>query len=145
MPRAGAKSKKQCGLCGATKNLRASDCCGQWLCNDEDQYQMFSYARNSCARNHRRYTLCGHHHAEGHDGKWQSCIKCRKNIETEMYVYYGTNEYNFEKLTNPPTFEPTRCRECKKVIKLGQDPYSITSDGHYCERCARQLLASMSL
>jgi hypothetical protein len=24
-------------------------------------------------------------------------------IHTEMYVYFRTNEYNFEKLANPPT------------------------------------------
>ncbi|MBC7529985.1 MAG: hypothetical protein H7318_00295 [Oligoflexus sp.] len=139
---AGAKPKKQCGLCGGTKKLKACDCCEQWICNDESQYQMF---RNSCSRNHRRYILCGHHHAERHDGEWQNCSKCRENIETEMYVYYGTNEYNFEKLINPPTFEATRCSNCKSVIKLGDDPYSVTSDGHYCERCAEQLLSSRSL
>ncbi len=31
----------------------------------------------------------------------------RESFETEMYVYYGTNEYNFEVLENPPEYEPT--------------------------------------
>lgn len=144
MARSSAKSKKQCGLCGATKNLTATECCGQWVCDDEDQYQLFSYAHNSCSRSHRRYTLCGHHNAEGHDGEWQECTKCREGVEVEMYVYYGTNEYNFEKLANPPTFEPTRCFKCTKVIKLGKDGHSVTRDGYYCTRCAKKLIQSLS-
>jgi len=32
-----------CGLCGATNNLTKTDCCGQWICDDEDQYELFSY------------------------------------------------------------------------------------------------------
>jgi hypothetical protein len=52
----------RCGLCGKKGKLTRTDCCGQWICDDEDKYVMFSYARNSCHRNHRRYTLCGYHH-----------------------------------------------------------------------------------
>ena len=144
MTRSTTKTKKQCGLCGATKRLTKTECCGQWICNDEDEYVLFSYDRNSCARNHRRYTLCGHHDAEGHDGEWQGCAQCRTGFETEMYVYYGTNEYNFEKLAKPPTFEPTRCVKCRKVIKLGEDGHSMTRDGYYCMRCAGQLIESLS-
>jgi hypothetical protein len=47
---------------------------------------MFSYARNSCSRNHQRYTLCCSHFNEGHKGSWQDCKKCRKDFETEMYA-----------------------------------------------------------
>ncbi len=60
--------KPRCGLCGKATNLTKTECCGNWICDDEDQYVMFSYARNSCLRNHRRYTLCGYHHTEGHEG-----------------------------------------------------------------------------
>lgn len=144
MPRTSAKSKKQCGLCGAIKDLARTDCCGQWICDDESQYKLFSYAHNSCSRNHRRYTLCGNHDAERHEGKWQECAPCREGIDTEMYVYYGTNAYNFEKLSNPPTFEPARCAKCKKIIGLGKNPYSVTRDGYYCKRCAGELIKSMS-
>jgi len=124
-----------CGLCGATNNLTKTDCCGQWICDDEDQYVLFSYARNSCSRNHRRFTLCGHHFEEGHEGKWQDCSKCRQNVPTEMYVYYGTNEYNFETLTNPPAFEPTRCAQCGKVINLGEGGYSLQGGKYSCMDC----------
>lgn len=142
MARSGLKSKKQCGLCGETKDLMRTGCCGQWICDDEDQYKLFSFSHNSCARNHRRFTLCGHHYVERHVGKWQECNKCRDDIDTEMYVHYGTNEYNFEKLVDPPDFEPTKCIKCKKTIRLGNDAYSVTRDGYFCSRCSKHLLDS---
>lgn len=126
----------RCGLCGKTKNLTKTECCGTWICDDEHKYVMFSYARNSCSRNHRRYTLCGYHHAEGHAGDWKDCPKCRESFETEMYVWFGTNEYNFEKLPNPPEYEPTHCSDCGKVIRLGADGYSVCGDDYWCERCS---------
>jgi hypothetical protein len=52
-----------------------------------------------------------------------------------MYVYFGTNEYNFEKLPNPPAFEPTRCTKCGNVIKLGEGGYSSGQDGYTCMNC----------
>jgi recombinational DNA repair protein (RecF pathway) len=52
-----------------------------------------------------------------------------------MYVWYGTNEYNFEKLENPPSFEPTHCARCGKRINLGEDGYSIYGDRYTCEEC----------
>lgn len=130
----------RCGLCGKTKNLTRTECCGNWICDDEDKYVMFSYARNSCYRNHRRYTLCAGHFAEGHAGDWKTCRQCREMMETEMYVYHGTNEYNFEKLPNPPKFEPTRCATCGRVIVLSQGGYSYSSKGHQCGRCVEREL-----
>jgi hypothetical protein len=129
-------STPRCGLCGKTGNLTKTECCDNWICDDEDQYVLFSYARNSCYRNHERYTLCGYHYNEGHSGDWKTCRKCRKDFETEMYVYYGTNEYNFEKLPNPPKYEPTRCARCKAVIVLGEGGYSTKGDKHYCADCS---------
>jgi hypothetical protein len=126
----------RCGLCGKTGKLTKTECCDQWICDDEDKYVMFSYARNSCYRNHRRYTLCGYHFAEEHDGHWKDCSECRNSFETEMYVYYGTNEYNFEKLENPPEYEPTRCAKCNTIINLGEDGYSIKGGKYFCYDCS---------
>ncbi|MBN2536752.1 hypothetical protein JXB37_00585 [candidate division WOR-3 bacterium] len=133
-----AGDEPRCGLCGRTGKLVRTECCGNWVCDDEDQYVPFSYARNSCHRNHRRYTLCGHHWAEGHEGRWQDCPKCREDFpETELYVWYGTNEYNFEKLEDPPKFRLTFCRSCHRRIRLGTDGYTEMPDGSYfCETCA---------
>lgn len=131
----------RCGLCRKTTKLTTTECCSQWVCDDEDQYVLFSFARNSCYRNHRRYTLCGYHYDEGHTGKWQDCSECQGSFETELYVHYGTNEYNFEKLSNPPGYEPTKCAKCGKVIKLGEDGYSVNDKGYLCEDCSyRELL-----
>jgi len=137
------KPKKSCGLCGKTAKLTRTECCGQWICDDEDKYVMFSYARNSCYRNHRRYTLCGHHHAEDHEGDWQTCSKCREGFETEMYVWYGTNEYNFVKLQNPPAYDPTYCTGCGVTIRLGEDWYSIAPYRKYfCQDCTEKRIRS---
>lgn len=99
---------------------------------------MFSYARNSCNRNHDRFTLCASHFGEGHKGDWRKCNKCRDSFETEMYVYYGTNEYNFDKLENPPEFEPTHCKNCDRLIDLGKDGYLRSNEGYFCEKCSEQ-------
>lgn len=127
---------KRCGLCGNTKNLTQTDCCGNWICDDEHTYRLFSYARNSCMRNHSRYTLCAAHHNEGHSGRWQDCTKCRKDYETEMYVWYGTNEYNFEKLENPQEYEPTLCKGCSRRIVLGEEGFMFSRGHYFCARCA---------
>jgi len=131
-----AINQSRCGLCGKTKNLTKTECCDNWICDDEDQYIMFSYSRNSCSRNHRRFTLCGFHHTEGHAGDWKNCPQCKEDIKTEMYVYYGTNEYNFEKLENPPDYEPTKCSKCGALIRLGTEGYTQSRDEYWCEACA---------
>lgn len=130
--------KHRCGLCGKSSKLTKTECCGQWICDDEDQYVMFSYAKNSCYRNHRRYTLCGYHNTEGHSGDWKNCPQCREGLKTEMYVYMGTNEYNFEKLENPPSYEPTKCSKCGKIIVLGEDGYSVKKKKYLCVRCSAE-------
>ena len=141
--RSPTRARRCCGLCGKTARLTQTKCCQQWICNDEDKYVMFSFAHNSCHRNHDRYTLCAHHHNEQHEGTWQECQKCRASFETEMYVYHGTNKYNFEKLATPPSYEPTRCKTCGEVIRLGYDGYSMSAEGYFCESCQMQELGPL--
>jgi hypothetical protein len=131
----------RCGLCGKRGRLTRTQCCGQWICDDEHKYVLFSYARNSCSRNHRRYTLCAYHHGESHPGSWQGCAKCLTDFPTEIYVWYGTNDYNFEKLVNPPDYAPTTCIGCGKIISLGEDGYSRGPDGYRCDACTDKALA----
>jgi len=135
--------KTRCGLCGKTRNLTRTECCGNWICDDEHKYVLFSYAHNSCSRNHRRYTLCGFHHVEGHEGDWKDCPECRGSFETEMYVWYGTNEFNFEKLLNPPAYEPTHCSKCGAVIILADGGYSQLGDKYKCGRCTEAELGKL--
>jgi hypothetical protein len=81
--------------------------------------------------------LCALHWYEGHAGRWQDCLQCREQIdETEMYVHYGTNEYNFEILKDPPEFEPTRCTKCNAVNILADGGYSYGREGYRCGRCS---------
>ena len=126
---------KACGLCGRKAKLVRSECCGQWICDDEGTYVAFSYARNSCARNHRRQTLCGYHHTEEHDGDWQTCQVCLKGFDPELVAWYGTNDYNFTKLQDPPTFEPAHCGGCGAVISLAMNGYSQGPEGILCDPC----------
>jgi len=51
-----------------------------------------------------------------------------------MYVFYGTNEYNFVKLENPPSYEPTLCTKCGKVIRLAADAYTMKGKGYVTVR-----------
>jgi hypothetical protein len=135
-PARARKAGPRCGLCGKTGRLTRTECCGNWICDDEHTYVLFSYARNSCYRNHDRYTLCAYHHHEGHDGEWKDCPECRAEIDTEMYVWYGTNEFNFEKLESSPEFEPTRCHGCGRVIRLAYEGHSYKAGKHYCQECS---------
>lgn len=139
--RSDVPSNARCGLCGKKGKLTRTPCCGNWICDDADQYVMFSYAHNSCYRNHDRYTLCALHWHEGHDGPWQTCPTCREQVtETEMYVWYGTNAYNFTILENPPAFEPTHCASCARVINLAEEGYMLKPNGdHICTDCSPQV------
>lgn len=126
-------SKPKCDLCGKANNLTKTECCGNWICDDDDNYVLFSFAKNSCFRNHHKSTLCFHHYIEGHQGSdWRNCEECRTSLDTETYVWFGTNQYNFTKLENPPKYEPTRCKNCNEIIKVGEDAYTLRPDGKYC-------------
>jgi hypothetical protein len=50
-------------------------------------------------------------------------------------VWYGTNEYNFEKLPDPPAYEPTECSQCATVIVLSEDEYSKLGKDYFCSDC----------
>lgn len=137
MPKSTIKNtKKKCGLCGkSSKKLTKTSCCNNWICDDEDSYKMFSYARNSCSRNHRRFTLCGAHVSEEHSGDWKNCKECVRGYEPEMAAWYGTNEYNFETLENPPSFKPTYCSKCGIRIVLPDGGYSVLCGVYRCDGC----------
>ncbi len=75
-------SDTKCGLCGETnqkvfltkgKPLTKTSCCNNWVCDDQHTYSIGSFSRNSCHRNHDRYTICSFHFNEKHSGKWQNC------------------------------------------------------------------------
>ena len=125
--------KPACGLCGKTDNLTKTPCCDNWISDDVENYVMFSYDTNSCYRNHDRYTLCSYHHNERHYGKWLDCKKCKKELELEHYADFGTNDFNFEKLKNPPKVKIT-CANCGFHSNTVQDFAFQTSNGWYCSK-----------
>lgn len=84
--------KKACGICGKTagknRKLMITECCDNWICDDELKY------KESCARAHRRESICGYHHIESHPGKWQDCNQCKEDgVEDEFPI----NESFYEK------------------------------------------------
>lgn len=62
-----------------------------------------------------------------------------------MYVHFGTNEYNFEVLENPPNYKPTKCGRCGAVIVLANGGYSQGADGYRCGKCAAAMFPGASL
>jgi len=59
----------------------------------------------------------------------------QKSFETEIFVWYETNEYNFEKLENPPKYTPTKCSKCDNIIVLNDGGYSTLGKNYFCEKC----------
>lgn len=114
------KNAKVCCLCGKKTKLIKTDCCDHRICDDSDKYILFSYARNSCQRNHDRYTLCSYHHNEGHKGDRKECKKCRNDFDDETYAYYASNECNWDPLKNPPSFTPQKCHICHKNVYVSE-------------------------
>ena len=130
---------KKCGLCGKKKNLIKTECCGNWICDPAaGEKGMVFLKKSSCWVKHQRSTLCAYHFNEGHEGHWKDCPECREAFDTELYVWYGTNKYNFETLENPPEYEPTKCSGCNKIIELSEDGYSISGGKYFCGRCAAE-------
>ena len=102
--------------------------CGNWVSGDEGDYVMFSIRRDICSRETIAVLRsAGITIRRDIKGGWKTCKKCYDDFkhELEMYVWYGTNEYNFERLPNPPGFEPTYCAKCKEKSSLSDGGWSI--------------------
>lgn len=125
----------KCGLCGKKDNLTKTQCCNNWICDDAENYVLFSYARNSCWRNHDNYTICSYHYNNEHEGDWLTCQKCFTNFDTEDYVDMATNEYNFVKLQDPPHFDPTLCSKCGAIIRRADGGYTQLGKEYTCGKC----------
>lgn len=117
-----------CGLCGAQEHLTRTGCCNRPICDDVHKYKPMSYSLVSCYRNHERYTVCAYHKKEGHDGNdWRQCAACRTSFADtlELFAGQGTSHHNFaDDKWKAPTFEPTCCWKCGRVIKLNSEGYT---------------------
>jgi hypothetical protein len=136
---------KACGICGSTTNpLKRTKCCGNVVCDTDDQYQLMSYSRQHCNRSHERYTLCGAHHNRGHSGDWRKCRDCWNQCITEADgVWYSTNGYNFTPLPPPKgSMHTIACFKCKQRIHPGHEELSFhctrEERGILCKGCAHK-------
>ncbi len=85
----------KCGICGSTKNLEKTECCGEWVCMDN---AVAANGKTSkCHPFHRRYTICSYHHDLGHDGDWNDCQMCKDSFPKPVYVEMSENDYNFRR------------------------------------------------
>jgi len=118
--------KPRCGLCrNATGPLTRTECCNRLVCDDLSNYELFSYGRNSCRRNHDRYTVCSYHHDRQHGTlDWKNCEQCKSGLGLYEFVQRGINpkgasgKYNFgdNVLINPPHVEHPKCSKCNRPI-----------------------------
>ncbi len=115
------KSKVKCELCDEEENLILTDCCKNWVCNDEDQLATFSISINQCYQNHFKNTLCGFHYREGHkEPNWKTCQQCKDYFSPEEYCYFSTNSNNFD---------ITRCTAAAEA------PHIVHKTKLYCMKC----------
>jgi hypothetical protein len=138
-----------CGLCGKSERLTRTECCDRPICDDQRLYQLMTYSRVSCHRNHERYTVCHSHRIEHPQETchWQDCVECRefyRGIGLEIYVGQGTSNCNFaeDRWDDPPPFEPTCCSRCGGGIKVNCDGYSVGRNGRFCTSCSAQEFGS---
>ena len=130
-----------CGICGKSDGpLMRTECCGNWICDNEDEYVMFSYSRQQCARSHRRYTTCGSHYGNGHSGDWRTCKKCADDRHGEAKSWYSTNGYNFTPGLDSDypkgQMVTEACGNCGGRIATGFEGHSFsTKDGKVVPTC----------
>eukprot|EP01029_Cantina_marsupialis_P004273 TRINITY_DN1430_c0_g2_i4.p1 TRINITY_DN1430_c0_g2~~TRINITY_DN1430_c0_g2_i4.p1 ORF type:complete len:252 (-),score=47.48 TRINITY_DN1430_c0_g2_i4:595-1350(-) len=140
MEEAESKGEKVCVICGSKRNLTLTGCCGVPVCNNEDEYEMFSRSRDFCIRNHSRYTLCGYHYGEDHDGDWRECAKCIEEHGCGKAIsWYGTNGWNctpmLEKDIKKDDMLTEKCVGCEKRIMTGWEAHSPSVGGVSCQMC----------
>jgi len=136
-----------CKLCSKGWNevrLRRTSCCKQVVCDNEDEYQMFSYSRKFCNRSHNRYTLCGYH---GHDQEckknkdWRLCAECVKSdipASVADKLWRGLNSYNIYPMLSQDVPKHSLCETCCKCHKKfisGAEGCSHSREGISCLRC----------
>ena len=126
-PETSPRANKICGLCGSTnKKLKITECCGNYICDDADQYRPFDFF-SSCNRNHDRYTLCALHFVRDHKGKWQECDECKASSLSNL------NKFNFEANENAKTFT---CVNCEFSAESHRAFLFRTKNDYYCQKKA---------
>ena len=137
-----AADSASCAICNSApgaKPMTRTRCCGNAICDTEQDYVMFSYSRNQCPRSHQRYTLCGYHGEEAHCDKskdWRECPGCdplgpHVNSVADS-LWRGLNPYNFCPLLARKVPKHSMCEtciKCGKKLMSGVEGSSYSSVG----------------
>jgi hypothetical protein len=124
-----------CGLCFSTKGRFVQmDCCGGWVCDTEDQYELGSYDREGqCARNHRYGSICNFHFQEEHDGDWKECQACIGSFHPYDYAVKASSikdsrtirRYNFDDNVRTDLdltlIDFPKCHECNEPVDTTEE------------------------
>jgi hypothetical protein len=124
-----------CGLCDSTTGpFIQTECCGNWVCDTERQYEIGSYEREGqCARNHRLGSICGWHHQENHGGDWRDCQECINYFHPFDYAVKALSQaesltqrrYNFDNNVRHDLdlteIEFPTCHECKAPVDTTEE------------------------
>lgn len=129
-----------CFVCGATPdevNIGFTECCNVPVCDNEEEYEMFSFSRDHCMRSHSRYTACAFHFNEGHTSNdWRTCGQCKNNFEQDGAArsWFSTNGFcvtpGLETSLPQGSYITQPCSKCNGRITPGHDTVSYSfSDG----------------
>ena len=118
------QGKPKCGLCGfeGSRSIKIvkTECCGNWICQDMETYELMSYKLNSCHRNHDRYTMCGFHFHEKHKDKFADCSEC--TTARDCIHCIRLSEVQWKKFCNKHFyFENVGEKEMKRNRELKKD------------------------
>ena len=144
LPDVASLEDAHCFLCGAGSSevkLGYTDCCNAVACANEHEYELMSYSRDHCRRSHSKYTRCGQHKGENHEGDWRECQQC-----ADMYPAEGgsrkfslTNGFNMtpapESCLPKGSMLTYKCSGCPRRILDGYDSTTTNSGGIFCMSC----------
>lgn len=124
-----------CGLCYSTRGpFVKTECCGNWVCDTEDNYEMGTYEREGqCVRNHRYGSICAFHHQEDHHGDWKECQKCVECFHPfdyavkalPMHLAGTQRRYNFDNNVrfdlDVTTIDFPTCHRCNEPVDTTEE------------------------
>jgi len=90
------EAESKCFICHSKVkevDLTYTECCNLPICNNSQEYELMSYSRDFCHRNHALYTSCHTHHEEEHEGDWRDCDECNQ-LKNGARPFLTTNGFN---------------------------------------------------
>jgi len=142
-------ARLSCAVCGARggaggSGLTETRCCDNAVCDNEHKYQLNSFQRDLCPRSHERYTACGAHATESHEGDWRTCARCEKefggppgSVRAASLVWRRFNGFNCTPGLPLPkgTMLTGPCEKCGGRIAPGFEGTIIARGMTMCMAC----------